>query len=141
MITYEKVLILKNVPFFEKASELALSDLVSTAKENTIKAGEVLVDVNKENDSLYLVLNGCLTMEVNKKNTLDFGPRQMVGETTVFSPGPLLGKVVASEKTTLLKWNADQLYMVMSLHPSLAQAFLGTLSHRLKMFEKNEKAS
>ena len=37
MMTYEKVLLLKNVPLFDKASELALSDLISVGKEKILK--------------------------------------------------------------------------------------------------------
>lgn len=131
MITYEKVLILKNVPLFEKASELALSDLITVAKEKTLKSGEVLIGKEEENDSLYLVLSGQL-----KGKESEFGPRQMVGDTTVFSPSVLDEDIVATEKTTVLKWTADQLYTVMSLHPTLAMAFLGTLSYRVRMLEK-----
>lgn len=131
MITYEKVLILKNVPLFEKASELALSDLITVAKEKTLKSGEILISKEEENDSLYLVLSGQL-----KGKESEFGPRQMVGDTTVFSPSVLDEDIVATEKTTVLKWTADQLYTVMSLHPTLAMAFLGTLSYRVRMLEK-----
>ena len=49
MITYEKVLVLKNVTLFEKASELALSDLISVAQEQMLNAGEVLLEAHQEN--------------------------------------------------------------------------------------------
>ncbi len=136
MITYEKVLLLKNVPLFEKASELALSDLISEAQEKTLKEGETLLEASQENNHLFLILTGQLNLEQKDTDDVELGPRQMVGETTVFNPAPLGVKVVAHKKTVLLKWTSDQLYTVMSLHPSLAKAFLGTLSHRLKMLEK-----
>ena len=53
MITYEKVLVLKNIVLFEKASELALSDLISVAEERLLKSGEVLLEENQENNQLY----------------------------------------------------------------------------------------
>lgn len=139
MMTYEKVLLLKNVPLFDKASELALSDLISVGKEKILKEGEVLLEPTQENTHLFLILSGQLKVEKSGAETVELEPRQMVGETTVFNPSPLGVKVVAQKKTTLLKWDSDQLYTIMSLHPSLARAFLGTLSYRLKMLEKNEK--
>lgn len=138
MITYEKVLVLKNNPLFEKASELALSDLTLSAVEQTLKAGEILIRENQDNDALYIVLSGLLKMCDGKKVLAEFGPRQMIGDTTVLSPAPLPGVVMAAEKSVILKLTADQLYDVMSLHPTLAKAFLGNLSHRLYIAQKNQ---
>lgn len=137
MITYEKVLVLKNIVLFEKASELALSDLIQAATEKTLKSGDILLKENQENDALYIVLGGGLELTTPEKETHFITPRQMLGETTVFAPAKL-GKVIAKEKTVLLKLTADKLYGLMALHPSLAYAFLGTLSHQLRMAQKSE---
>ena len=137
MITYEKVLVLKNIVLFEKASELALSDLIQASAEKNMKPGDVLLKDNQENDALYIVLGGELEWTTPEKETHLITQRQMLGETTVFAPARL-GKVVAKEKTTLLKLTADKFYGVMALHPSLAYAFLGALSHQLRMAQKSE---
>ena len=137
MITYEKVLVLKNIVLFEKASELALSDLIQAATEKTLKSGDVLLKENQENNALYIVLSGGLELTTPEKETRFIMPRQMLGETTVFAPAKL-GKVVAKEKTVVLKLTADKFYGLMALHPSLAYAFLGALSHQLRMAQKNE---
>lgn len=137
MITYEKVLVLKNISLFEKASELALSDLISVAEEKMLKSGEVLLPKDQANDALYIVLSGLLEMEVNKKNQ-QFGPRQIIGETTVFSPAILDGEVKAKEKTFVLKVNSQQLYRIMALHPTLAYSFLEELSRRVRLSEKKD---
>lgn len=137
MITYEKVLVLKNIVLFEKASELALSDLIQSATEKTLKSGDILLEENQENDALYIVLTGGLELVTSEKKTYYILSRQMLGETTIFSPAKL-GKVIASEKTVLLKLTADKFYGLMALHPSLAYAFLGTLSYQLRMAQKSE---
>ena len=49
--------------------------------------------------------------------------------------------VKAKEKTFLIKLTADKLYGLMALHPSLAYAFLGTISHQLRMAQKNEQST
>ncbi len=138
MITYEKVLVLKNIVLFEKASELALSDLIQAATEKTLKSGDFLLKENQENDALYIVLGGGLELTTSDKEVHFIMPRQMLGETTVFAPAKL-GKVIAKEKTVLLKLTSDKLYGLMALHPSLAYAFLGALSHQLYMARKNEQ--
>lgn len=138
MITYEKVLVLKNVTLFEKASELALSDLISVAQEQMLKAGEVLLESDKKNHFLYVVLSGLLEMQNDKKGLQEFGPRQIIGETTVFSPALLSGELKAKEKSFILKISADQLYRVMALHPTLAYSFLEELSRRVRLLEKKD---
>ena len=138
MITYEKVLILKNVTLFEKASELALSDLISVAEEQMLKSGEILLKKGEENRYLYVVLLGTLEMLHNKKVIQEFGSRQLIGETTVFSPAVLEGEIKAKEKTFVLKIDAEQLYRVMALHPTLAYSFLEELSRRVRLSEKKD---
>ena len=68
MMTYEKVLLLKNVPLFDKASELALSDLISVGKEKILKEGEVLLEPTQENTHLFLILSDNLSYKINTTN-------------------------------------------------------------------------
>lgn len=138
MITYEKVLVLKNVPLFEKASELALSDLISVAEEKMLKPGEVLLSERQENRFLYVVLSGLIEMTHHKKVVQEFGPRQLIGETTVFNPNSLEAELKAKEKTFVLRLSGEQLYRVMALHPSLAFGFLEELSRRVRLSEKKD---
>ncbi len=131
-ITFEKVLILKNISMFENASEMALSDLIASAEEKTYKAGDILIDNQKENTSLFIVLVGKAEAVLDENTVLEFGPRQFFGETTVLSPAILPYQIKAVEKTTVLKINGNRLYQVMSLHPSIAKGFIGELSRRLR---------
>ncbi len=131
-ITFEKVLILKNIPMFENASEMALSDLISSAEEKTFKVGDVLLDNQKENTALFIVLSGKAQAILGEDVILEFGPRQFFGETTVLSPAVLPYQVKAIESTCVLKISGHRLYQVMSLHPSIAKGFIGELSRRLR---------
>ena len=138
MITYEKVLVLKNITLFEKASELALADLISVSEERLLKAGEILLKEKEENNCLYVVLSGLLDMVKNKKIIQEFGPRQIIGETTIFSPAVLNGEIKAKEKSFILKISSEQMYRIMSLHPTLAYSFLEDLSRRVRLSEKKD---
>lgn len=131
-ITFEKVLVLKNIPMFENASEMALSDLITAAEEKTYKSGDVLIDDEKENTFLFIVLSGKVGVLQDKEVIQEFGPRQFFGETTVLSPAVLPYPIKAIEKTVVLKISGHRLYQVMSLHPSIAKGFIGELSKRLR---------
>jgi CRP-like cAMP-binding protein len=62
----------------------------------------------------------------------EYSARQVFGETTVLSPAVLPYKSVAQTQTTFLRVSGDQLYRMMSLHPTLAKGFIGELSKRLR---------
>ena len=136
MITYEKVLVLKNIPFFAEASELALSDLISVCEEHTVKTGDVIVHEGEENKYLFMILLGNVHV-IDQDGTLitEVGARQVFGETTVMSPAVLPYRVVAQIQTTFLRISGDQLYHMIALHPSLAQGFIGELSKRLRQLQ------
>ncbi|MBO7244896.1 MAG: Crp/Fnr family transcriptional regulator [Alphaproteobacteria bacterium] len=131
-ITFEKVLVLKNIPMFESASEMALSDLIAASEEKTYKAGDVIIDNEKENSFLFIVLFGKAGIVQDGEIVQEFAPRQIFGETTVLSPAILPHPIKAIEKTIVLKISGHRLYQVMSLHPSVAKGFIGELSKRLR---------
>ena len=133
MITYEKVLVLKNIPFFAEASELALSDLIAVCEERTVKADEVILDSGIENKHLFMILSGTVhILGADNRLITEVGARQVFGETTVMSPAILPYRIQAQTQTTFLKVSGEQLYRMMALHPSLAFGFIGELSKRLR---------
>ena len=134
MITFEKVLVLKNIPFFSDASELALSDLISVCEEQTVKAGEVIAELGKENRYLYMILSGNVhILDSNSELIAEYGARQVFGDTTVMSPAILPYQITAQTQTTFLRVSGEQLYRMMALHPTLAFGFIGELSKRLRL--------
>ena len=131
-ITFEKVLVLKNIPMFENASEMVLSDLIAASEEKTYKSGDVMIDNEKENSFLFIVLFGKAGTIQEGEVIQEYAPRQIFGETTVLSPAVLPFPIKALEKTIVLKISGHRLYQVMSLHPSIAKGFIGELSKRLR---------
>ena len=130
-ITFEKVLVLKNIPFFANASELALSDLIAVCEEHTVKAGETILEADHENHFLFMILSGQVHMLDGDTLIAELGARQIFGETTVMNPVPFPYRVIAQSQTTFLRVSGEQLYRMMALHPTLAKGFIGELSRRL----------
>lgn len=135
-ITFEKVLVLKNVPMFSGVSEIALADLISASEEKTYKPGDVLLDVGHELKAMYIILSGRIIFEYDGNIVRDLGPRFVFGEENVFSSIPSREKIIAREKTHLLMIESDRLMQMMALHSSLARRFLRELSLRIQ--SKNE---
>lgn len=131
-MTFEKVLVLKNIPIFEQATEMALADLISVCQERSYKAGEIILDTETENKFLYIILSGSVRVMDKDEVVHELGPRQFFGETTVLKPACLPFESMAHEKTTVLRIESEKLYQMMALHPSLAKGFMGELSKRLR---------
>lgn len=131
MITFEKVLVLKNLHIFKETSEMALADLVTSAEEKTYREKELIIEAEEINPYLYVILSGRVQLKQGRDIMAELEARQFFGETTVLNPMPFPCDVVAVEKTTVLRITGDALYKVMALHPSLARGFLGDLSKRL----------
>lgn len=131
-MTFEKVLVLKNVPIFKEATEAALADLISVTEEKTFKAGDVILNSQTENKYLYIILSGSVRVMDGDEVFHELGPRQFFGETTVLSPAIMPFENIAHDKTTVLRISGDNLYQMMALHPTLAKGFMGELSKRLR---------
>lgn len=130
-ITFEKVLILKNVSIFANVSEQALADLIAGSEEKSYKAGEVILDADTDTDALYVILSGLVRCGDGDKAVRELGPRQFFGETTVFNKASFPYKITAHDKTVLLKISNKTLYHMMALYPSLAFGFIGYLSKQV----------
>ncbi len=131
-ITYEKVLVLKNIPFFVEASELALSDLIAVCEERTVGAGETIIAPGDENRFLFMILSGQIHVLDGDELITELGARQVFGETTVMNPAIIPYRVTAQTQTTFLRVSGEQLYRMIALHPTLAKGFIGELSKRLR---------
>lgn len=130
-ITFEKVLILKNISIFDQASEMALADLITVSEEKTYRENETILDNTDINAHLYIILGGHVQLMRDNDVLSERGARQFFGETTVLHPAPMSCRVIATERTTVLRIPSQQLYQMMALHPTLARGFLGELSKRL----------
>lgn len=137
-LTFEKVIVLKNVPLFSNVSEQALADLITNSEEKLYKAGDIILETEEDTDVLYIILSGTVHCILGSKVVLEYGPRQVFGETTVFNKSSFPYKIKAHEKTVVLKVDKTTLYRTMALYPSLAFSFLGNLSSCLHQERVNE---
>ena len=110
---------------------MALADLINVSEEKSFKEKEIILSEGQVNKFLYIIVSGHVQLKQDKTILSDLEARQFFGETTVLNPLPFPCDVIAMERTTVLRIPSDQLYQMLSLHPSLAQGFLGELSKRL----------
>ncbi len=137
LITIEKVLVLKQMPLFKTVSNMALSDLMSVSEEETLKKGTILVSEQEPNRTIYFVLDGSASGIRKKEETSRiFSAQQIVGLDTAFLRGNAGITIVADSQMFVLKVEADKLYRMMALHPSLAMAILHEMSEEIALNRK-----
>ena len=127
LVTIEKVLLLKQMEPFKTVSNMALSDLMAMAEEQTLKEDTILINEKEPNKKIYFLLSGAVEVKKNN-NTEEVSAKAVLGLCSAFWIGNADEQVKTIQKSVLLSLTQDKLYRIMALHPSLAFAVLNELS-------------
>ena len=134
-LTLEKVLVLKNIAAFAEASESALSDLIYASEEVAYPAGHEIVAKGSRNHYLYILLYGRGAGKDGETVLSEAETHQVFGELTALDPASVDVSVVAEEETIALRISSENLYEIMTLHPSIAKGIIKVLVSRLKVID------
>ncbi len=134
-LTLEKVLVLKNIAAFAEASESALSDLIYASEEVAYPAGHEIVAKGSRNHYLYILLYGRVAVKDGETVLSEAETHQVFGELTALDPASVDVSVVAEEETIALRISSENLYEIMTLHPSIAKGIIKVLVSRLKVID------
>ena len=134
-LTLEKVLVLKNIAAFAEASESALSDLIYASEEVAYPAGHEIVAKGSRNHYLYILLYGRVAVKDGDTVLSEAETHQVFGELTALDPASVDVSVVAEEETIALRISSENLYEIMTLHPSIAKGIIKVLVSRLKVID------
>ena len=85
--------IIARIPLFERMSPEEREELRGMMSQTTLRRGEVLFNEGDSGDRLYILLTGKVklghTSVDGRENLLAvLGPGEVVGELTLFDPGP-----------------------------------------------------
>lgn len=136
----EKVIFLKQVPFFAELSADDLRLLGSISEELSVDEGRRIVTEGAQGDALYVVIVGLVGVQRQKPNatggvtTLELarlGPREYFGEMSLFNRAPISADVVALIPTDVLRVRRDPLFEMLKRQPQIAFRVLEVLSQRL----------
>ena len=125
------------IPLFERMSPEEREELRGMMSQTTLRRGEVLFNEGDSGDRLYILLTGKVklghTSVDGRENLLAvLGPGEVVGELTLFDPGPRSTTATAVATTELLALEHNQLMGFIDSHPTLAKDMLRALAVRLR---------
>lgn len=125
------------VPLFEDLEETDREALREAMTEVRLRRGEVLFREGEPGDRLYILVDGKIkvghTAADGRENLLAvLGPGELLGELTLFDPGPRSSSATAVASTRLLRLDHDDLMGYIDTRPGLAKQLLRSLAQRLR---------
>ena len=129
--------IIARIPLFEGLSPEEQDELRAMMTQTTLRRGETLFNEGDAGDRLYILLSGKVklghTSADGRENLLAvLGPGEVVGELTLFDPGPRSTTATAVSPASLLFLEHEDLMHVLDTNPTLAKHMLRALAQRLR---------
>ena len=129
---------LTKVSLFETLPAHAQEQLARMMGECVLRRGENLFDEGDPGDRLYVIVEGKIKLghqeqRDGRENLLAvLGPREVLGELTLFDPGPRSTTATAISPCKLYYLDHKDLMDFIEKNPSLAQEMLKALAQRLR---------
>lgn len=128
---------ISNAPLFESLDDEVRELLRSAMGEVSLRRGETLFSEGDPGDRLYLVVDGKVKLghraSDGRENLLAvLGPGELLGELTLFDPGPRTATAIAVGPTRLAELRHDEFVALIDSRPELAKHMLRALAIRLR---------
>lgn len=125
------------VPLFEGLDSNELQALRSMMSLTSLRRGEKLFDEGERGERFYIITEGKVKVghasADGRENLLSIlGPGEIIGELTLFDPGPRSTTATAVSPTQLLVLEHSDLMTFIDSHPAMAKHMLRALAQRLR---------
>ena len=130
--------LLTQVDLFAPLPPTGLTRLAQQGKARHFPAGSRLMHQGNVGDSLYIIVEGQVSVERSHPALLEpvqlaeLGPGEVVGEMGLLDREPRTATVTAVKDTEALELDADTLEQTILEYPEVGTALLRVLSHRLR---------
>ena len=140
--TIERVIFLKQVPFFQGMTVDQLRVLANVCEERTYVAEGLIYSVGDPGGVLYVVVNGKVGIEHEKRGgsvarLATLGANSYFGEMDLFDDHPRSTSAVAVEATHVLELRREPLVALSRQYPDMSLELIKVLSARLR--EANDR--
>lgn len=136
--TIEKVIFLKEVPFFAGMTVDQLKILATVCEEELFEEGATIFKEGDPGGALYVVVRGrvALEREGRRKGSLTrlgtVEARSYFGEMTIFDNSPRSTSAMAIHDTLTLKLRREPLIALARQYPDMSLNLINVLSQRLR---------
>ncbi len=128
---------ISRVPLFAGLNEQQFAALAARTSQTSLRRGEVLFEEGDQGDRLYIITEGKIKLghssEDGRESLLAIlGPGEIIGELTLFDPGPRSTTATAVSSASLLSLDHTDLVAVLDNSPEVAKHMLRALAQRLR---------
>lgn len=129
--------LVRSVPLFRSLDQEAAQALLQQMRPLELARGKELFAENDPGDALYIIASGKMKIgrraSDGRENLLAvLGPGEMLGELSLFDPGPRTASAVAVSDVRLLELGHIDMLHWLSGRPEVARFLLGALARRLR---------
>jgi CRP-like cAMP-binding protein len=140
--TIEKIIFLKEVPFFQGMTIYQLEVLANISEEKFFAEDERIFNENDSGGALYVIVNGRVGIEQERRKgsyarLATLGPRTYFGETSLFDNSPRSSSAIAVQDTLTLRVRREPMIALSRQYPDLSLELINVLSNRLR--EANDR--
>ena len=134
--------VVRRAPLFATLDDEAASEVIASSTPVRMERGDVLFHEGDQGDRLYVITEGKIklgrTSPDGRENLLAIlGPSEMLGELSLFDPGPRTATATAVAETQLLGLGNEQLQQLLVAHPRIGGTLLAALARRLRRTNEN----
>lgn len=124
-------------PLFDTLDEATTRALRAAMVEVRMRRGEVLFNEGEPGDRVYVIADGKIKLAHTSTDGREsiiavLGPGEMLGELSLFDPGPRAATATAIAPTRLLELRHDDLISFLDGRPELSTQLLQGLARRLR---------
>jgi CRP-like cAMP-binding protein len=126
-----------DTPLFAAIDPQERADLLASTTRQHLQRGEVLFRQGDVGETFYVIGTGKMKVGYTSTDGREsliaiLGPGEMIGELTLFDPGPRTATAVAVSDVELSVLSHSQLTTWLDTHPALATHLLAALARRLR---------
>ena len=142
---FERVLLLKNAPFFAEVETDDLRFVAQVLEEEAYSAGERVFDINDRGDHMYVIASGRIGISIDADSEaqefmVELVQGECFGEMNLLDELPRSATAHVLEDSRLLVLDKAALRRLIMSYPSLAIGMLRGFSVRLREVHERTRA-
>ena len=126
----EMVLLIREIPVFNRIQGKVLSDLSDKIQPVTLKAGEKMAITETTEMPILIMAHGATVLKNGHEDVMSMKPGDVFGDLFQEGPTPIITEVLAVERSVIFKINLVDFYFVLANHHELAQGLIHNITEK-----------
>jgi CRP/FNR family transcriptional regulator, cyclic AMP receptor protein len=132
LLTIQRVALLRRLEFFSGVPGHVLAAVAAQADEVRFGPGDVVIRRGDHGDSLYIVVDGSISIDIGGHHVDVMGPGTVVGELAVLVSEPRSATVTAVDRCRLLQLGSAVFDELLLDYPEVARGVITALVRRFR---------